>query len=282
MKSKEDNARDMAFSLASDQSDLLHARKMELLNRLRPIDDRFFEKLMEDRSVCQEILRVILEDDTLLVDKVIPQNSIGNLQGRSVRLDALCTLGICKKCNIEVQISKNPDHFRRVRYHASCITANVTDPGQKFRDVPDVCIVYISTFDVFGEGQTIYHVHAVVDETGEIMQDGLSYVFVNTEIPSTSKIGRLMQCFLQSEDLDEEFSALANRVDFLKRTTEGVDIMDDVCKELIDLGKEQGIEQGIITTCKDLGVSFIDTVERVARKFNMTQEAAEARVNKYW
>lgn len=58
--------------------------------------------------------------------------------------------------------------------------------------------------------------------------------------------------------------------------------MDDVSEELIELGKEQGMEQGIITTCKDLGVSFIDTVERVASKFNMTQKDAEIKVNKYW
>lgn len=38
--------------------------------------------------VCQEMLRVILEEPDLVVEKVIPQNSIKNLQGRSVVLDA--------------------------------------------------------------------------------------------------------------------------------------------------------------------------------------------------
>lgn len=44
--------------------------------------------LMEDRMVCQEMLRVILEEPDLVVEKVIPQNSIKNLQGRSAVLDA--------------------------------------------------------------------------------------------------------------------------------------------------------------------------------------------------
>ena len=31
--------------------------------QLKPIDDIFFEKIIEDKNVCEEILRVILEDD---------------------------------------------------------------------------------------------------------------------------------------------------------------------------------------------------------------------------
>ena len=38
---------------------------IEKVKRLRPIDDVFFEKLIEDRAVCEEILRVILEDEAL-------------------------------------------------------------------------------------------------------------------------------------------------------------------------------------------------------------------------
>ena len=64
--------------------------KRRIVEHLRPIDDAFFEKLMEDREVCEEILRVILEDPGLTIVEVIPQGSIRNLQGRSVRLDALC------------------------------------------------------------------------------------------------------------------------------------------------------------------------------------------------
>ena len=68
------------------------------------------------------MLRTILEEDELVVQDVITQNSEKNLYGRSVRLDALCTLGNGEKCNIEIQRSDNDDHLRRVRYNASSIT----------------------------------------------------------------------------------------------------------------------------------------------------------------
>ena len=68
-------------------------RVNELIKRvrlLRPIDDAMFKKLAESKAVCQEILRVILDDKKLIVEEVISEDSIANIFGREVRLDALC------------------------------------------------------------------------------------------------------------------------------------------------------------------------------------------------
>ncbi len=46
--------------------------KLRIIQQLKPIDDDFFEKLAEDISVCEEILRVIMEDPELKVIRVIP------------------------------------------------------------------------------------------------------------------------------------------------------------------------------------------------------------------
>ena len=53
--------------------------KQEKVKDLRPIDDVFFEVLAKNTAVCQEILRVILEDDALTVIQVITQSSERNL-----------------------------------------------------------------------------------------------------------------------------------------------------------------------------------------------------------
>lgn len=121
--------------------------KLEQIRELRPIDDIFFQVLASNPRVCEEMLRVILEDKNLTVLEVIPQSSEANLLGRSVRLDALCTLGNGKLVNIEVQRADNDDHFRRVRYYASLITAAETDPGTRFADIPDLYVIYITEHD---------------------------------------------------------------------------------------------------------------------------------------
>ena len=96
----------------------------EQIQKLRAIDDIMFQMLAESEKVCQEILRVILDDPKLIVQKVTPQASIANILGRSVRLDALCTLGDGTICNIEVQKKNDNDDLRRVRYNASSIVSN--------------------------------------------------------------------------------------------------------------------------------------------------------------
>jgi hypothetical protein len=45
--------------------------------------------MAEDISFCEEMISVIM-GEPIRICKVIPQDSIRNLQGRSVILDALC------------------------------------------------------------------------------------------------------------------------------------------------------------------------------------------------
>ena len=121
--------------------------KFERVKNFRPIDDVFFEVLASNKAVCQEMLRTILEDKELIVEDVIVQSSERNIYGRSVRLDALCTLGTGKKVNIEVQRSDNDNHFKRVRFNESVITAKESNTGDEFEDIIDLYVVYISEFD---------------------------------------------------------------------------------------------------------------------------------------
>ena len=229
----------------------------ETVMKLRPIDDVFFQKLMEDREVCEEILRVIMEDDQLVVVQVIPQSDVKNLQGRSVRLDALCVLGDGSSVNAEVQKdNSNLDHFRRVRYNASCITANLTGKGDEFSDVPNVAVIYISEKDLFQKGRVIYHARSTVEETGEQVDDGYTSIYVNTEVKDNTKISELMECFMQKLVENTRLPHLSARVRQFKVEEEGVSVMCNIVEayanekaaearaQAHEQGFEQGLEQG--------------------------------------
>ena len=82
--------------------------RIEKIKDLRPIDDVFFEVLAQDKDVCEEMLQTIMEDDLLTVSHVTVQSSERNLYGRSVRLDALCTLGNGTLCNIDCLLYTSP------------------------------------------------------------------------------------------------------------------------------------------------------------------------------
>ena len=148
-----------------------HEKIRKIAKDLNVIDDALFQKMAEDIGFCEEMISTILGQN-VMIKKIVPQNSIKNLQGRSVILDALCTLESGKECYVEVQKANDDDHEKRVRYNASCITANITEPGTRFEKVPDVISIFISKFDIFGDGKTVYHVERVVKETGRVRDNG--------------------------------------------------------------------------------------------------------------
>lgn len=225
--------------------ELTLAEKHQQVRDLRPIDDIFFEALAEEKGVCQEILQTIMEDKGLIVNEVITQHSGGNLYGRGVRLDALCTLGDGSKCNIEVQRSDNDNHLKRARFNASVVTVKDSHKSQTFDEVVELYIVYITEFDFLKEGHVIYHIDKHIRETGSIVDDGLHEIFVNTTIDDGSDISALMSCFTKKEVNDSRFPELSSRVNYLKMTDEGVDSMSGVWQSTLQKEREKAENEGI-------------------------------------
>lgn len=214
--------------------------KIEDIKKLRLIDDLFFEAFAENKEAIEEVLRVIIEDEQLSVLDVITQSSERNLYGRSVRLDALCILGDGRKCNVEVQRSDNDDHGRRARYNGSMITVKDSNPGERFEDVTNVIIVYISEFDFLKGGKPIYHVDKVVRETGERFHDGFEEVFVNTAVSDGSRISRLMSCFTKPIVQDSEFPKTSAEVTRLKTTEGGLNAMCELMEKYTTEARAEG------------------------------------------
>ena len=213
--------------------------KIEKIKEFRLIDDVFFEVFASDIPACQEILRTILEDEKLIVNDVIVQSSERNIYGRSVRLDALCTLGDGSLCNIEIQRSDSDNHLKRARFNAASITVKESEPGMNFENVKDV---YISEKDFFKAGLTTYHIDKIIRENGITVEDGLHEIFVNAAVDDGSNIAELMQCFKQKDLNNPKFKAVTRRFKELKETEGGLNAM---CKIMEDIVKEEKKEENI-------------------------------------
>ena len=206
-----------------------HSRTLEFVQKLRPIDNAFFPVLGQDPGVMEEILRVILNDDTLTVEKVIAEYTLPNLSGRGVRLDSFCETGDGHRINVEVQKADDDDHIRRCRYNAAGMTWKEAEKGTRFKDLPDVCVVYITEHDFLHGGRTVYHVDKILRENGSIIDDGSSVIYVNTAVNDGSAISDLMRCFLQKTVNDPRFPRLSERVHQYKNTEKGA---AEMCEEL--------------------------------------------------
>ena len=214
------------------------------MKHLNPIDDEFFKEMAEDKNFCQEVLRIVMEDPGLTVQELIPQNSVKNLQGRSVILDSFCKTSDNQHCNIEVQKENDDDHIRRVRYNGSCITVNITNTGSKFKQVPDVCVIFISKSDIFKGNHPLYHVDSVIRETGEIINDGWKRVFLNTKVKDGSDVSRLMTIFTEDDAYDDQrFPYTSARKRLFKETPKGENEMSDIVREIVEIECAKAAEE---------------------------------------
>lgn len=191
---------------------------------------------------------------------MIPQNSVKNLQGRSVILDAYCILEDGRKCNVEVQKANDDDHVRRVRYNASCLTANVTSPGTNFKEVSDIIMIFISKFDIFKAEKTIYHIDRIVRETQEISDNGVQEIYVNTKVDDGSSAAKLMRIYQNPDEYDfENFPNTSDRKKHFKDDTGGQSEMCDIVRNYAEeYAKECAEEEAKNAAAKlfDSGVAF--------------------------
>lgn len=233
-------------------------RNKEILSKLNIMDDTFFHKIVEDAGVCEEMIRTILENDKIVVTENTPQKFLRNVGTRSVILDVLCMDGDGRMVNIEVQKANNDDHQRRVRYNASNIDTFVTEKSTLFEEMPDVCIIYISSFDIFEENRTIYHIDRTIRETGTVVDNGFYEVYVNTAVDDGSKKAELMQYMKDTKGVCSDFPRISRRVKYFKEEQEGV---KDMCELLEKYGierEQEGLAEGERREAKRVAKSMFE------------------------
>lgn len=201
----------------------------EICQELNIIDDVFFQKIMEDKNVAEEIIQTIMQDKSITIVENETQKYLRNAGTRSVILDYYCKDSTGRYFNVEIQKSDDTNHTRRVRYNASNMDTYFTEKGTDFKDIPDTTVIFISKFDMFGKKRTIYHVHSVVDETGEIVDNGRTDVYVNCKVNDGSEIAELMQYMKKSVGTNPKFPNTSNRIEYFRK--EGQTDMCDTIKK---------------------------------------------------
>jgi len=130
---------------------------------------------------------------------------------------------------------------KRARYNASCITANVSEPGENYENINDVYVLYISKFDVFRRRRRLYHVERSFRDRGEVfpVDDGEHFIYVNAsnnveaEAEDTD-VAELMRFFKDCQGQNEKFRRLASRVYDLKNNEMEVDTMCELVQEMAE------------------------------------------------
>ena len=135
------------------------------------------------------------------------------------------------------------------------ITTNITEPGAKFKNVPHVCSIYISKFDMFQGGKTVYHIDRVVRETGMAVDNGMQEIYVNTKIDDGTEVAELMHIFTVQDAYDfEKFPKTSARKKQFKDHEGGE---EEVC-ELVEQYAQQVAKKEVTEQAKKDAQRFFE------------------------
>ena len=197
-------------------------QKKELVSQFNLMDDDFFAVVMQDKDACEYVIRKLTGKEDLKIIESKSQYSIRSTTQHSCVLDCFAEDSNHQLFNIEVQVKNNDNQPKRMRYYRSAIDFTSFEKGRKYEELPDVYMIMISSFDVFGLGKNSYKIQKSVEGTDFVVDDGVHEMYFNNAVNDGSDISELLQYFKNSDSGNANFGALSQAVKHSKETEEGV------------------------------------------------------------
>ncbi len=229
-----------------DEKEEWRKKFLQVLADFRLLDDDFMTAIFQDSLECVDLLlQIIIDKPTIKATKVISQDTLKNLHGRSVRLD-IHAFAEGQEFDVEVQRADDGASARRARYNASLMDANTLRAGEDYDKLSESYVIFITETDVLGEGQPIYIIKRMIQGSGREFGDGSHIIYVNSSIvDENTPLGKLMHDFHCTRAEDMYYNILAERVRYFKETAEGVSRMCKAMEMLTDEAEKRGMERGM-------------------------------------
>ena len=217
------------------------------------IDDEFFYQMAQDPEVCEEMLHIFLSRPDINVIKAETQKFIRNIGNKSIQVDLLCEDATGKHFQVEMQKADDDDHIKRVRYNASNVDTIIAEKGIEYKDMPELYMIYVTKNDFLKGNKTIYHVERRLAETGKLVYNGINEIYINAKVDDGTLLADFMKFIKQSNHYnDKRFPKTSKRLEFLKETQEGVNIVCDLVEQYANNKVSKQIENRNISLAKEM------------------------------
>ena len=207
------------------------------------MDDDFMSLCLNECIPCTQVMiNIILGRKDIHVKKVETQRFFQGF-GRSLKIDVFAEDESGKLYNIEVQNSDEGTEPRRARFHGAVIDAHSLNPGQKFKELPECYIIFITRNDVFGFGDMLYRIERYIEGRNERFDDGQHIIYVNcSAAKDDSDLWKLIHD-MNCADPDEMFiPEIAERTGYFIETQKGEMNMNAYLAEVVK-EREKAAEQ---------------------------------------
>ncbi len=207
------------------------------------LDDDFMT-IVFDRNIeaAELILNIILHRNDMKVIEVVAQREYKNpvTGGRSIKLDIYAEDSAGKVYDIEVQNEDAGADVHRARFHSSMIDTKMLKEKQKFKEIHDSYVIFITKNDYMKMGLPMYHVERIVQESEALFGDGSHIIYVNGSYKNDGDpMGKLMHDFRCTSAVDMFYQELAEPVRHFKETEGGRSQVCKAMEERIDREKEK-------------------------------------------
>lgn len=143
-------------------------------------DFLFCNILIENEDLCIELVEMTTGRKVKSIVKSEDQKSIRlTYDGKGVRLDVYFEDEDNVIYDIEMQTTRKYNLRKRSRYYQGMIDLNILSKGSDYNRLKEAYIIFICTFDEFGDGRHIYSFENVCRENPEIrLNDGTHKIFL--------------------------------------------------------------------------------------------------------
>lgn len=219
-------------------------------------DDLFFGCFMNDTKIFTLVLQILTGNPNLDVDEVEMQHFMPNVGSHGCRLDAFGkNRETGMKVNVEMQCLNDDDHVKRVRYYAGTIDTGSLPAGAKFKELPDLYMIFITEKDFIKGRSAVYVVKrkAVTYDKREIpLENGIHEIYANLQegCPAgEANVGMLLDFFRQPKEVKGNSWWLRELQDRYESISEGKDVeamaqAGSIMKSILEEGREEGRKQG--------------------------------------
>ena len=224
-------------------------------------DDFMFGVIMRNPKYCKPFLETVLNIKIGHIEYPKSQEIIDlSADAKGVRLDVYVEDGKGTVYNIEMQTTIDKNIPKRMRYYQGMIDLNILEKGEDYRSLKKSFVIFVCTFDLFGQGRHVYTFeNRCVQDLELPLSDDTVKIILNTK-------GILDDVSIEMKSLLDYIDGKEPEDDFTKELDDAVNEVRDNEKwrleymtlqmsyqekyELgvqdgIELGREQGIEQGI-------------------------------------
>lgn len=230
------------------------------------IDDFLMNAVATDPEVgevfCRTVLSVLLQRNInklrISAQKTIPA-SIPGLRGIRMDVEIIEEIEDDKKIgnspamniyDIEPHLQKGMNFAKHNRFYQAKIDSRFMNSGEKdFSKLPDLYVLTITNFDVFGKDYMMYRIHNRCDELPELeYNDGLSFLYFYTggTKGGNDEIKRMLRYLQKSTEENITSEATRKVHEYVSKVKIIPEVREEFMRfeEMMEYAKEKGMQEG--------------------------------------